>query len=179
MHQDPYDTSSKLLAPVRKLIPWLPEGAGVGFPIAINGSQDKWIKTFQMDFSGVTVSANIDYHMVAASAGSGQDLKVEAVETTDFLGEVFLCADTKGDPSLPDTFLHVRMYSPASTITTWFANHPGAVTACGIIYQYSAYGNFIDTVTSTTNGVRLGINPGGGQGRIVDVTLYDINTTAQ
>jgi len=53
------------------------------------------------------------------------------------------------------------------------------VTTCGIIYQYSAYGNFIDTVTSTTNGVRLGINPGGGQGRIIDVTLYDINTTAQ
>ncbi len=180
VHQDPYDTSSKLLPAVRKLIPWLPEGAGVGFPIAINGSQDKWIKTFQMDFSGVTVSANVDYHLVPAAAGSGTDLKIEAVETTDFLGEVFLCADSKLDPTKDaDALLHVRMYSPANTITTWFANHPDSVTECGIIYQYSSFGNFIDTVTSTKNGVRLGINPGGGQGRIIDVTLYDTTTTAQ
>jgi hypothetical protein len=180
VHQDPYDTSSQNLTPVRKLIPWLPEGASVGFPIAINGQQDKWIQTFQMDFSGVTISANVDYHMVDGPLAGSKVVKVEAVETTDFLGEVFLCADPSLDPTVDaDAILHVRMYSPASTITTWFQNHPAAVSQCGIIYQYSQFGNYIDTVTSTTNGVRLGINPGGGQGRIIDVTLYDTTTAAQ
>jgi hypothetical protein len=48
-----------------------------------------------------------------------------------------------------------------------------------MIYQYSEFGNYLDHVTSTTNGIRLDINPGGGQGRVVGVTFYDPNAANQ
>jgi hypothetical protein len=172
VYQSPYDSQSGLMSPVRKLIPWLPQGADVGFPVAINGSQDKWIETFQIDFSGITVSANVDYQMV--TSGQSKSLQVLAVETTDFLGETFLCSDPTSDPQDEDALLKVRMYSSAST-----NRHADANTTCGMIYQYSEFGNYLDHVTSTTNGVRLDINPGGGQGRVVGVTFYDTNAANQ
>ena len=44
---NPYDSSSAPVAGVtlNKLIPWLPQGDGVGFPIAINGAQDYFEET--------------------------------------------------------------------------------------------------------------------------------------
>jgi hypothetical protein len=177
VYKSPYDPMSGLMTPVRKLIPWLPQGADVGFPVAINGSQDKWIETFQVDFSGVEVSANVDYQMV--TKGQSKSLQVMAVETTDFLGETFLCSDPNADPQDEDAILRVRMYTAASAITGWFARHSDANTSCGMIYQYSEFGNYLDHVTSTTNGIRLDINPGGGQGRVVGVTFYDPNAANQ
>ena len=177
VYKNPYDQTSTLLTPVRKLIPWLPQGADVGFPIAINGQQDKFIETYQMDFSGITISANVDY--VFEKQGQANLVKVDAVETTDFLGEIFMCSDPASLPSGDDDLLHVRMYSSAATITQWFAGHPGTDTSCGMIYQYSLFGNYLDEITSTVNGIRLEINPGGGQGRVVGVTLYDPSITGQ
>jgi hypothetical protein len=177
VYKSPYDPQSGLMTPVRKLIPWLPQGADVGFPVAINGSQDKWIETFQVDFSGVTVSANVDYQMV--TQGQSKTLHVLAVETTDFLGETFLCSDPTANPQDDDALLRVRMYTSASAITAWFGRHPDANTSCGMIYQYSEFGNYLDHVTSTNNGIRLDINPGGGQGRVVGVTFYDPNAANQ
>jgi hypothetical protein len=168
---NPYDPSSSALSDLTILIPWLPKQPGVGFPVALTGTLDKFIETAQLDFSGTTISANVDYDTATdpstgAPATDGS-LAFLAVETTDFLGEVFLCQDpTSGD------LLGVRMYTPVATVLDWLAKHPGTYESCGLIIRYSPYGNYADYITSLTNGVRLGITQGGGFGRVVDVTLF-------
>ena len=91
----------------------------------------------------------------------------KAVETTDFLGNVFLCQD-----AATSDLLFVRMYSPVSAVLQWFQDHPGSYSACQMIIRYSPFGNYADYITSLTAGVRLGITQGGGYGRVVDVTLF-------
>jgi hypothetical protein len=90
-----------------------------------------------------------------------------AVETTDFLGDLFLCKDP-----LTHDVLSARMYTSVATILDWIAAHPGSYTACQIIIRYSPFGNYADYVTSLSGGVRLGITQGGGFGRVVDGTLF-------
>ncbi len=167
--KDPYDASSDALPAIQKLVPWTPKQPGIGFPIALTGTIDKFIQTSQLDFSGTTISANVDYD-VAIDPNTGEEatdgsLQIKAVETTDFLGEVFLCEDG-------GSLLGVRMYTPVATILDWLQNHPAAYSNCGIVIRYSPYDNYADYITSLTNGVRLGITQGGGFGRVVDVTLF-------
>ncbi len=174
LHKDPYDQTSD---PPRGgppalqfTVPWAPKQPGIGFPVALTGTRDKFIETSQLDLSGTTISANIDYDNVLDQAGNPVktgDIILKAVETTDFLGEVFLCRD-----DVSKDLLAVEMYTPVAVILDWFAAHPGAYQACGIIIRYSPYGNYADYITSLTNGVRLGITQGGGFGRVVDVTLF-------
>ena len=95
------------------------------------------------------------------------DLLIKAVETTDFLGNVFLCRD-----DVTKDILSVEMYTPVAVVLEWLSSHPGTYQSCGIIIRYSPYGNYADYITSLTNGVRLGITQGGGFGRVVDVTLF-------
>ena len=91
---------------------------------------------------------------------------MKAVETTDFLGDVFVCRDlTTKD------ILTARMYTSVSSILSWFSAHPAAYNDCQMIIRYSPYNNYADYITSLKNGVRLGVTQGGGYGRIVDVTL--------
>jgi hypothetical protein len=171
LQEDPYDHTSKALAPLDILIPWVPKQPGVGFPVAITGTLDKFINTAQLDFSGTTISANVDYD-VAIDPQTGQPdkngkLQFLAVETTDFLGDVFLCQD-------PQTghVLRARMYTPVAEILDWLGAHPSQFQQCGIVIRYSPYNNYVDFITSLTNGVRLGVTQGGGFGRVVDVTLF-------
>ena len=89
-------------------------------------------------------------------------------ERLSFPGRVlFLCQD-------PDTsdLLAARMYTPVANILDWIEDHPKAVNACQLIIRYSPFGNYADYITSLSSGVRLGVTQGGGQGRIVDVTLF-------
>ena len=173
IYENPYDPSSKALTPMTKLIPWFPKSASVGFSVPINGQQDKFIETYSADFSGITISANVDYDLYPNDGGA-PTLKIRGIETTDFLGEVFPCQD----PGTGD-LLRVRMYTSAKTILEWFTAHPGASTSCGMIFRYSPYGNYLDFITSTTNGVRLSINPGAGGGRVVDAVLFDPTVIGQ
>jgi hypothetical protein len=71
------------------------------------------------------------------------------------------------------------MYTSAGTVLNWFSAHPGASSSCGMVFRYSPIGNYLDFITSQTNGVRLGINPGAGGGRVVDVVLFDPTTIGQ
>ncbi len=169
---DPYDPNTPKVPSLQLLIPWFPKQPGVGFPIAISGTLDKFVTTAQFDFSGTTISANVDYD-IAIDPKTMQpykdgSLEFKAVETTDFLGEVFICQD-----DVTGELLHVRMYTPAAEIIDWLAAHPAQYAKCGIIITYSPYNNFVDFVTSLKNGVRLGITQGGGFGRVVDVTLFE------
>ena len=171
LYADPYNAKSTPLAPMQVLVPWAPKQPGVGFPLALTGTLDKFIETAQLDFSGTTITANIDYDVVidpvTMAPKTDGSIQFLAVETTDFLGEVFVCQD----PATGD-LLGARMYSSVKSILDWFAAHPGTYQACGMIIRYSPYGNYADYITSTTNGVRLNITQGGGFGRVVDVTLF-------
>jgi hypothetical protein len=171
VYQNPYDPMSAKLPALNILIPWAPKQPGIGFPLALTGTLDKFITTAQLDFSGTTITANIDYDAVidpmTLQPKADGSLQFLAVETTDFLGEIFVCQDAPtGD------LLGVRMYTTVATILDWLGSHPGSYDACGIIIRYSPYGNYADYITSLTNGVRLNITQGGGFGRVVDVTLF-------
>ena len=163
---NPYDPTSPPLTPLQMLIPWLPKQPGVGFPIAVNGAQDKFVETAQLDFSGTTISANIDYDDQNPAKPTGA-LALLAVETTDFLGDVFLCLDPN-----TNNIMHARMYTPVEVLLDWIAQHQDAANQCGMIIRYSPFNNYVDYITSLSAGVRLSVTQGGGFGRIVDVTLF-------
>src|SRR5262249_40045412 len=109
IHVNPFDLTPQALAPIVTMIPWAPKQAGIGFQVSINGQQDKFVSTHQLDFSGTTISANVDFEYVTdPSTGSADGIKILGVETTDFLGEIFVCQD----PNTGD-LLRVRMYTSA------------------------------------------------------------------
>jgi hypothetical protein len=175
LHVNPYDQTSAPPAngnpAIEVLVPWAPKQPGVGFPVSLDGSRDRFIETYQLDLSGVQISANIDYDFVLDKTGQPAipaQLLFLAVETADFLGDVFLCQD-KSTRDL----LTARMYTSVATILDWLAAHPTAYNDCQIIIHYSPYGNYPDFISSISNGVRLGVTQGGGYGRIVDATLFD------
>jgi hypothetical protein len=174
VYTNPYDVGSQPMSPIVKTIPYRPKGANIGFPIAVDGQHNSFIETYNLDYSGVTISASVDYDIALNAMGTQTGLKIDAIETTDFLGDVYVCQDPQ-----TGALLSVRMYTPAANVLAFFQNHPQAVTACGMIFQYSQYGNYLDYVTSQTNGIRMGINPGQGAGRVVDVTVFDSTLVGQ
>jgi hypothetical protein len=175
--------------PLVALVPWVEQQPGIGFSVPVTGSRDKQVTTAQLDFTGNLETYVVDYepwqdqvkpsctYDQKCSAGYSCDakgrcvdgtIKIDAIEATDFLGEVFPCVDpTSGD------LLRVRQYTSALVIVDWLSAHPGAQAACDIIIRYSPYNNYIDFITSRANGVKMAINAGQGLGRVVDVTLFD------
>ncbi|HEY3818325.1 MAG TPA: hypothetical protein VGL81_14195 [Polyangiaceae bacterium] len=174
LHQNPYDlTSAPQLgggAPVAQaLVDWVPKQPGIGFPVAQDGQREQLIETAAIDFSGEQITANVDYDFQLDVNGNPTDkMLFLAVETTDFLGDVFVCQD----PNTKD-LLTARMYTSVETILQWIAAHPTAYATCQLIMEYSPYENYLDYVNSLSNGVRLSSTQGGGFGRIVDGTLFD------
>jgi hypothetical protein len=158
------------------LVPYVPMGASVGFPVTVDGSRDKFYNTFNVDFTGETLSANLDYDLVAKSDGT-KSFVLRAMETTDYLGLVFMCAEPNAISGQPDV-LAVRMYDSSQAILDWFTAHPNGLNDCDVLVKYSPYGNYPDYITSRAYGVRLGINPGYGGGVVVDVTVFDPNVVA-
>jgi hypothetical protein len=175
---NPFDPSSATPDDpmISALIPWAPKGASVGFPVSVDGSRDKFVNTFNVDFTGNGLSANVNYDFIAAEDGT-QQLVVKSIETQDFLGTVFVCAEPNAMTGNPD-LLAVRMYTPSQDILDWFTAHPDGVRDCDVVYKYSIYGNYPDFITARANGVRLGINPGYGGGRVTDVVIFDPNVVA-
>jgi hypothetical protein len=169
-YANPYDTTSTN-TPINVLVPWLPSQPGTGFDIPINGQRTQFIQTGALDFSGVTITMNVDYlPTYDATSGALNGGTIAAVETQDFLGEVFPCVDgPSGD------ILRVKMYTSSLSIVTWLEQHPGAQTACNIYVRYSPYDNYPDYITSVANGVAMSVNPGagGGPSRIGDATLFN------
>ena len=173
---DPYDNTSTA-TPYQVLVPWTGVRPGIGFPIPISGTRDRWISTDQLDFSGITTTILVDY-LTAPNADGSEchptaakpcSVKILAAETQDFLGDVFMCAAPNGD------LLNVGMYTSAGYILDWLKNHPGVSDPanCSIITRYSPFNNYPDFITSLTNGVKVNISQGSGFGRVIDVTLYD------
>jgi hypothetical protein len=166
-YANPYDLTSKMTV-LSTIVPWIPDSPNNGFEIPINAERSQFIQTGSLDFSGVTTTNNIDYLPQNDASGNLTGAEIVAVETQDFLGEVWPCV-SGGD------ILRVKMYSSVLAITTWLEQHPGSQAACNIYVRYSPFDNYADYVVSNVNGVWMSINPGagGGPGRIADVTLFN------
>jgi hypothetical protein len=107
-------------------------------------------------------------------------VQIAAIEGSDFLGEAFLCQDP-----LTGDILHARQYDSAQGVIDWLAAHPGstngsaggqvpsAQVACQIIVRRTPYDNFVDSITSKTNGVTLNVSGSQGFGRITDIIAFD------
>src|SRR5205823_1426357 len=132
----------------------------------INGQQNKFIMAYESFLGGTTISANIAYDYVDPKNPS-KGIGFKSVETSDFLGDVFLCIDPNDN-----TMLLARMYSPVAQLLDWINKHNTAATGCGIIVRYSPYGNYPDYITSLSNGVEVSITQGGGFGRVVSTDLF-------
>ncbi|MEO6575593.1 MAG: hypothetical protein ABIP89_17215, partial [Polyangiaceae bacterium] len=185
---NPYDsTPAATTTPYQALVPWTGVRPGVGFPIPISGTRDRWISTDQLDFSGITTTILVDYlpqpnadgSVCVASATNPCDIKILAAETQDFLGDVFLCSAPNPANIAVTDYLNVGMYTSAGYILDWLKNHPGAAdpAKCSIITRYSPFNNYPDFITSLTNGVKVNISQGSGFGRVVDVTIFDPTLT--
>jgi hypothetical protein len=169
-YANPYDTTSAKTT-LTTLVPHIPYQPGSGFEIPINAQRSQFIQTGGLDFSGVTITMNVDYlPNYDPNTGALTSGTVAAVETQDFLGEVFPCVDP-----VSHDILRVKMYSSTLDILNWFDAHPGTRTACNIFVRTSPFNNYPDYIISVTNGVLLAVNPGagGGPGRIADVTLFN------
>ena len=160
---DPYDPTSGIAETYNVLAePWVPKQPSVGWLWPVNAQVDKMVEAHMADFSGITTSANISYQLSADGT-----MTVQAVETVDFLGDVFLCQDpVTGD------LLRTRMYGSVQSLLDWIDAHPGVYDACGLLVRYSPYNNFPDYIISRVNGVIVGVTPGGGYGRVNDATLF-------
>jgi hypothetical protein len=104
-------------------------------------------------------------------------ISIQAIESEDFLGDVFLCVDpgTTADRAgthMPGDILSAHMWTSVETILDWLAAHPAAQDACSIAIRYSPYNNYPDYIQSSVGGVRLGIEAGNGFGRVSDVTVF-------
>ena len=140
-----------------------------------DGQQDVFVETFSLDFSGQVVTPVLDYLPVTNTDDAGNvtstQIAIQAVETEDFLGDVFLCYDAStagqgGDPAAPGDLLNVHLFTSIPTILSWLTAHPNAATrsgTCGIIIRYSPFNNYVDYIQSSTNGVRLGVDQGCGR----------------
>jgi hypothetical protein len=101
-------------------------------------------------------------------------IKILAIDSQDFLGDVFMCADPRtGD------ILRVRMYDSAQSVLDWLTNHPGTTQACDIVVRWSPFNNYLDKIFSRTYGVTLDISKSFGAGRVDDAMLWDASLLSQ
>jgi hypothetical protein len=158
------------------LIPWTPKQPANGFPIPISGTRNKFVSTYDMDFTGTTITADVfyDYTIDPMTKLPTEQVEYKAVVSSDFLGDVFLCQDgNTGD------ILRARMYTPAAQVLDWIDAHPNTTQDCGFIIQSSPFGNFPHNVTSLANGVTLNLTQGGGFGRVVGAILFEPTLAGQ
>lgn len=168
---NPYDSTSPPAPSISKLLPWVPKQPGNGFNIPVDGSRNQFIETSNLDLSGITISAYV-YYDCQIDSSTGQcmangALQFDAVFSTDFLGDVFLCKD-----AVAGDLLTAHMYTSVGDMLAFLASHPNVYSTCGLIIRYSPYDNYADYITSLTNGVQLEVTQGGGYGRIVGATLF-------
>jgi hypothetical protein len=175
---NPYDPTSATPQDktISALLPYLPAGAyPAGFPVTIDGSRDKWYNTDQITYSGETVDGTLDFENVPTALADGgvqNQWVVRAIESQNYLGLGFFCSQTNPSTGQPD-LLYVRMYDLAANLLGYIEKYPAATTTCDIQIKYSIYGNYADYISSLTNGVRFGLNPGFGGAVVADLTIFD------
>lgn len=170
IYENPY-SSKTVLGDITKLVPYEPKQPGLGFNIPVNGQLDKFISTHHCDLSGRTISMHLawDWTQDPTTLQPKGDGSVDllAFHADDFLGDVFLCQD-----SATGDLLKARMYTTTDYMLDWLIHHPGAMDECEIIVRFSPFGNYPDFFSSLKNGVMVGINQGGGKGRVIDAQMW-------
>ncbi|HEY2509423.1 MAG TPA: hypothetical protein VGI39_01080, partial [Polyangiaceae bacterium] len=182
--------ANAVTAPIQVLVPWFPKQEGVGYPVSTSGTRDVFVETAQLELAGQVITPVMDFLPVPRADDPNPSnptppygVAVQAYETQDFLGEVFLCVDpvtaaNRAGSGNPGDVLSAHMYTSAESIIDWIRTHPRAQDACQLIVRYSPYDNYPDYIQSTTAGVRLGIEQGAGYGRVSDVTVFAPGTGA-
>jgi hypothetical protein len=152
-----------------EVIPWLPNQPGNGYDVAQYGNStlDSFVQAASVDFTGTSTTALVDYNLVATSATT-VGVEELAAESSDFLGDVFLCYEAAANPPL----LAVRMYTPTQTVIDWLNSVPSSYSDCQMVVRWSPYENYVNMIESTLYGVRLQTTQGGGLGRVVGAQLY-------
>jgi hypothetical protein len=168
-YPDPFNATG----PSQILLPWVPNQPGSGFYVASvgNSTLDYFIQSSSIDFTGISTSALVDYNLVPAPTATDPNamgMEVMAVESENFLGDVFMCYEPAANPPL----LAVRMYTPTQAVLNWLNSVPQSYADCGIVVRWSPYDNYVNLIESTTNGVRLQVTQGGGLGRVIGAQLY-------
>jgi hypothetical protein len=171
IYTNPYDGTKGVSGSITRMVPYEPKQPGLGFNIPINGQLDKFISTYHCDLSGRTISMHLawDWTMDSTTLQPKGDnsIDIKGFHADDFLGDVFLCqdADTKD-------LLKARMYTTTDYMLDWMIQHQTAVDECELIVRYSPFGNYPDYIASLLNGVMVGINQGGGKGRVIDAQMW-------
>jgi hypothetical protein len=175
----PYDPTSaaKTDKLSSELLQYVAAGANVGFSVAIDGSRQKFYNTNETVFSGISVNGVMDWETIPVPGGTPTqtEVVVRAFESQNFLGKVYMCAEPS--PTVPGQIdlLGITMYEPATTILNWIAAHPSARADCGIVVQYSIYGNYANIIESNQYGVQVGLNASYGSAVVTDLTIFDTN----
>ncbi len=165
---DPYNPAAVTVAGpalLTTIVDWRPSMPNNGFRIPINGQRDRFIASASIDFTGTSLALLLDYLELPNGFA-----KLEAVQSNDYMGEVFLCRD----PNTGD-LLHVEQYESMAEVMEWIHAHPGATDSCGLIVRYSPFNNYPMMLASTRAGIVLTVNQGSGFGRISAVEMYDPN----
>jgi hypothetical protein len=145
------------------LVDWRPMTPADGIRIPVNAQRDKFIPSATVNFSGSSLTLNLDYKQLP----NGK-LKLEAVQSDNYMGNVFICQDP-----LTGDFLSVEQYESMEVIMNWINTHPGADDACEIIVRYSAFNNFPMMFAAKAAGVVLNVGQGSGVGRITHIEIFD------
>lgn len=163
----PYDPTSPVLETFTRLVGYQPKQPGTGFSFPIDAVQDKSVDSYRSMLFGRTISASLAWDWLVPDAGPGDgSMQLMAVESSDFLGDVFLCQD----PASGD-LLRARLFSPADELQDWIIAHAGAATACKIVIRTSQPGNIPSSMASLTHGVKLDYLQIGGKARVASVMM--------
>ncbi|MHB8419330.1 MAG: hypothetical protein ACYDCL_14730 [Myxococcales bacterium] len=177
---------------------WTPRQSGNGFREAEYGNSmlDYFVQTASLDFTGITTSGLVDYNVFQPppswapgsdagytpvpvtdpmAAGSSLLVQAMAVDSTNYLGDVFMCYEAAANPPV----LAVRMYTPTLAILNWLNSVPKSYTDCGMVVRWSPYDNTVNLIESTTYGVRLNVTQGGGLGRVIGAHIYVPGTAVE
>jgi hypothetical protein len=168
-YPDPYApfTGQGVAAPpmIETLGDWRPKAPNNGFRVVVNGQRDKFYPAESIDFTGSSLSLLLD-----VERQKDNTLKILAVQSNDYMGDVFLCRD----PATGD-LLRVEQYESMAEVIDWIHGHPGSYDACGFIIRYSPFNNYPHLLAATKAGIVLTVNQGSGFGRISTVEVYDTN----
>ena len=143
-----------------------------GFFIPINSTRDRFVKQEEFNTTGIAIATVIGTVPVLQNGVVVPGLnRLSSADSADFLGEMFVCK-SGGD------LLAVRMFTPADVVLDWIVGHPGAISDCNLIIDYSEFGGVLARVTSITNGVIVnfsdpsGITAQANNSVVSDVDLF-------
>jgi hypothetical protein len=170
LYENPYSPKTTL-GFASKMVPFEPKQPGLGFNIPINGQLEKFISTYHCDLSGRTISMELawDWSFDPETLEPNKEGYIDLLgfHADDFLGDVFLCHD-----SATGDLMRARMYTTTDYLLDWLIEHPKANDECEMVIRYSPFGNYPDFISSLKYGVMVGINQGGGKGRVIDAQFW-------